>query len=58
MEALEKKLVQLENELSATNTSLENSTNKLEEREKALQNVSHTYTTVHDNHSALIFEFY
>ena len=48
MEALEKKLVQLENELAATTTNLDNSNNRLEEREKALQNVSHTSMTVHD----------
>ena len=52
MEALEKKLMQLENELAATTTNLENSNVKLEEREKALQNVSHTCMTVHD-HSSL-----
>ena len=40
VEALEKKLVQLENELAATTLNLENSNKKLEEREKALQNVS------------------
>ena len=40
MEALEKKLVQLENELAQTTTNLENSIAKLEDREKALQNVS------------------
>ena len=49
MEALEKKLVQLENELSQTTTNLENSNTKLEEREKALQNVSLTCMTVNDN---------
>ena len=38
--ALEKKIVQLENELSSTTSQLENSNNRLEEREKALQNVS------------------
>ena len=42
VEALEKKMVQLENELTTTTTNLENSNKRLEEREKALQNVSHT----------------
>ena len=42
MEALEKKMVQLENELSTTTSNLENSIKKLEDREKALQNVSDT----------------
>ena len=41
VEALEKKMVQLENELTTTTTNLENSNKRLEEREKALQNVSH-----------------
>ena len=40
MEALEKKIIQLENELSSTTSQLENSNTRLEEREKALQNVS------------------
>ena len=40
VEALEKKMVQLENELTTTTTNLENTVRKLEEREKALQNVS------------------
>ena len=40
VEALEKKMVQLENELSTTTTNLENTVRKLDEREKALQNVS------------------
>ena len=40
VEALEKKMVQLENELVTTTTNLENTVKKLEEREKALQNVS------------------
>ena len=57
MEALEKKLVQLENELAATTTNLENSNVKLEEREKALQNVSRTFMTVHDS-CLLIFMFF
>ena len=42
VEALEKKMVQLENELVTTTTNLENTVKKLEEREKALQNVSLT----------------
>ena len=46
VEALEKKMVQLENELTTTTTNLENSNKRLEEREKALQNVSHTTLTV------------
>ena len=37
---MEKKMVQLENELVTTTTNLENTVKKLEEREKALQNVS------------------
>ena len=45
VEALEKKMVQLENELTTTTTNLENSNKRLEEREKALQNVSHTTWT-------------
>ena len=40
VEALEKKMVQLENELVTTTTNRENTVKKLEEREKALQNVS------------------
>ena len=50
VEALEKKMVQLENELATTTTNLENSNKRLEEREKALQNVSHTIKTsvLHD----------
>ena len=40
VEALEKKMVQLENELSDTQTKLETATKNLEEKEKALQNVS------------------
>ena len=49
--------MQLENELAATTTNLENSNVKLEEREKALQNVSRTFMTVHDN-CLLIFMFF
>jgi lipid II:glycine glycyltransferase (peptidoglycan interpeptide bridge formation enzyme) len=40
VEALEKKMQQLENELAQTQTNLETATHKLEEKEKALQNVS------------------
>ncbi len=39
MEALEKKMQQLENELAQTQTNLETATHNLEEKEKALQNV-------------------
>ena len=40
VEALEKKIIQLENELTSTTSALETSNTRLEEREKALQNVS------------------
>ena len=50
VEALEKKMVQLENELTTTTTNLDNTVKKLEEREKALQNVSlHAQDTVPDS---------
>ena len=39
MEALDKKMQQLENELTQTQTNLETATHNLEEKEKALQNV-------------------
>ena len=39
MEALEKKMVQLENELAQTQTNLETATQNLEEKERELQNV-------------------
>ena len=39
VEALEKKMVQLENELAQTQTNLDTATHNLEEKEKALQNV-------------------
>ena len=39
MEALEKKMVQLENELAQTQTNLETATHNLEEKERELQNV-------------------
>ena len=40
VEALEKKMVQLENELTQTQTNLDTASVNLEEKEKALQNVS------------------
>ena len=47
VEALEKKMVQLENELVTTTTNLDNTVKKLEEREKALQNVSQLSRQLH-----------
>ena len=40
VEALEKKMQQLEHELTQTQTNLDTATHNLEEKEKALQNVS------------------
>jgi Skp family chaperone for outer membrane proteins len=41
VEALDKKMQQLENELAHTQTNLETASHNLEEKEKALQNVCH-----------------
>ena len=49
VEALEKKMVQLENELVTTTTNLDNTVKKLEEREKALQNVSWLLRQLHSS---------
>lgn len=54
MEALEKKLNQLENELAQTQTNLEKAIHDLEEKEKDLQHVSDEWDRVH----SLLHDFY
>ena len=45
MRELQKKMQQLENDLDQTQEKLMNANQRLEEKEKALQNVSHRQTT-------------